>query len=307
LHHTVEGLGKIAYFCGEMGKRDDAIKAFKETAELCTLQHRWLPTKTWVDAIDHAKQGIFTNKMVTTAINFICQSLGSKFSTTNGEFAVFHAQFEVDTGLEVTVKQTVHFYYVQPATSKEKPKVSNDIRYWQQQYTKFSCMRQSNRKRDARDTGGSTKPSKQSKTNDDQFLAKEVDSNLHLLHRLLYIRQEESYLPSNPASIQSLTENETPSASAAPPQSFEEALTMLQEAWKEQHPHLVFPEGYLTLEQIVEINGQTVSDEESEVDDVPEEISKLGRFQLNDYELPNRHIVRGLPSNYCIISKCDLS
>jgi hypothetical protein len=93
-----------------MGKPDDAIKAFKETAELSTLQRWWLPTKTWADAIDHAKQEIFTNKMVSTAINFICQSLGSKFSTTNGEFAVFHAAFVVNTGLEATVKQTVHFY-----------------------------------------------------------------------------------------------------------------------------------------------------------------------------------------------------
>jgi hypothetical protein len=125
--------------------------------------------------------------MVSRSINFLCESLGSKFSTTDGEFVVFHAQFEVDIGLEVTVKQTVHFYHVQPATSKDEPKVSNDIRYWQQQSNKFSSMRQSNRKRDARDTGGSTKPSKQSKTNNDQFLAKEADSNLHLLHRLLYI------------------------------------------------------------------------------------------------------------------------
>jgi hypothetical protein len=78
--------------------------------------------------------------MVSTAIHFICQSIGSKFSTTNGEFAVFHAQFKVDTGLEATVKQIVHFYYVQPTTSKDKPKVSNDIRYWKQQYNKFSSM-----------------------------------------------------------------------------------------------------------------------------------------------------------------------
>jgi hypothetical protein len=133
LYHTVEGIGKITQFCQEMGKHDDAIKAFQESAELSTLQRRWHPTKIWADAIAHAKQEVFTNKkMVSTAINFICQSLGSKFSKMNGEFAAFHAAFVVNTGLEATVKQTVHLYYVQPATSKDKPKVSNDIRYcWQ--------------------------------------------------------------------------------------------------------------------------------------------------------------------------------
>ena len=100
----------------------------------------WLPTKTWVDAIDHAKKQRFTNKMVTTAINFFCQSLGSKFATTNGEFVVFHAQFVADTGLEMTVKQTVHFYYVQSTDLKDEPKVPIDIQYWQQQYNKFLNM-----------------------------------------------------------------------------------------------------------------------------------------------------------------------
>jgi hypothetical protein len=92
--------------------------------------------------------------MVSTAINFICESLGSKFSTTRGELSVFHnATFVVNTGLEATCKQTVHFYYVQ-STTKDKPKVLNDIHYWQQQYNKSSSMRQSNRKRKARDTCG---------------------------------------------------------------------------------------------------------------------------------------------------------
>jgi hypothetical protein len=75
LYHNVEGIGKITHFCQEMGKRDDAIKGFKETAELSTLQRRWLPTKTWADVIDHANQENFTNKMVSAAINFIRQCL----------------------------------------------------------------------------------------------------------------------------------------------------------------------------------------------------------------------------------------
>jgi hypothetical protein len=141
LHHPVEGIGKITHFCGEMTKRDESIKAFKEIAEQSAFQRRWLPTKTWVDAIDHAKQQRLTNKMVTTAINFICERLGSKFATTKGEFAVFHAAFVVNTGLEeATCKQTVHFYYVQSTTLEDKPKVSNDICYWQQQYDNFSIL-----------------------------------------------------------------------------------------------------------------------------------------------------------------------
>jgi hypothetical protein len=43
---------------------------------------------------------MFTNKMVSNAIDFICESMGSKFSTTSGVFAVFHAAFVVNTGLE---------------------------------------------------------------------------------------------------------------------------------------------------------------------------------------------------------------
>jgi hypothetical protein len=43
---------------------------------------------------------MLTNKMVSKAINFICESLGSKLSTTNRVFAVFHAAFVVNTGLE---------------------------------------------------------------------------------------------------------------------------------------------------------------------------------------------------------------
>jgi hypothetical protein len=105
-----------------------SIKAFKETADQYVFQRRWLPTRTWADAIDHAKQQSLTNKMVSTAINFICESLGSKFSTTRGEFSVFHAASVVNTGLEATCKQTVHFCYVQ-STTKDKPKVLNDIRY----------------------------------------------------------------------------------------------------------------------------------------------------------------------------------
>jgi hypothetical protein len=88
LHYTVEGFGKIGHFCGEMGKRDDAIKAFEETAELSTLQRMWLPTKRWVDTIDHAKQK-FTNKMISTAVHFISQSLGSKFSTLMASLLCF--------------------------------------------------------------------------------------------------------------------------------------------------------------------------------------------------------------------------
>jgi hypothetical protein len=42
----------------------------------------------------------------------------------------------------------------------------------------------------------------------------------------------------------------------------------IQEAWQKQNPHLDFPEDNLTLEQIVEINGQIVSDKEFKVDDV---------------------------------------
>jgi hypothetical protein len=49
-----------------MGRWDDTIKAFKESAEQSTFQRRWLPTKTWVDAIDHAKQQRFRIKMVSS-------------------------------------------------------------------------------------------------------------------------------------------------------------------------------------------------------------------------------------------------
>jgi hypothetical protein len=88
--------------------------------------------------------------MVSTAINFICESMGSKFSTMKGEFAVFHAAFVVNTGLEeAIVKHKIHLYYIQPTAFKDESKVLNDICYWQQQYTKLSSMRQSNRKQKA--------------------------------------------------------------------------------------------------------------------------------------------------------------
>jgi hypothetical protein len=57
----------------------------------------------------------------------------------------------------------------------------------------------------------------------------------------------------NPKKTPLMTENQTPCSAA--PQSFEEASTMIQ-------------------------------DEESEVDCAPG-LEKLGRYQLNDYELPN--------------------
>jgi hypothetical protein len=60
--------------------------------------------------------------MVSAAISFICECLGSNFSRTRGEFPVFLAAFAVNTGLEATVKQRVHFYYVQPTTSNSDPK-----------------------------------------------------------------------------------------------------------------------------------------------------------------------------------------
>jgi hypothetical protein len=142
-----------------MGKRDDTIKAFKETAEQSTFQRRWLPTKTWVDAIDHVKQQRFAIKMVSRSINFFCEFLGSKSSTTDGEFVVFHEHFEVNTGSGAACKQTVHFYYVQP-TTKDKLKVLNDIRYWQQQYNKFLSMRQPNSKQKAGDAANTKIPHK---------------------------------------------------------------------------------------------------------------------------------------------------
>jgi hypothetical protein len=58
--------------------------------------------------------------MVPRSINFLCESLGSKSSMTNGEFVVLHEQFEVVIGLGATCKQTVHFYYVQPKTKKNQ-------------------------------------------------------------------------------------------------------------------------------------------------------------------------------------------
>jgi hypothetical protein len=177
-----------------MTKRDEAIMAFKEMAERSTNQRRWLPTKAWVDAINHGKRQTFTNKIVSTANNFICQNMGSKFSTTKGGFVVFHAVFQVNTGLEDIVKQNVHFYYVQPTARIQKPIVCKDICYWQQQYDKFSNMRKSNRKREARDTAGSTKPSKQPRNVDephvDKPLSKDIEWNyLQLISKLLSMRQ----------------------------------------------------------------------------------------------------------------------
>jgi hypothetical protein len=246
-----------------MGKRDDAIMAFKEMAERSTLQRRWLPTKAWVDAIDHAKEQTFSNKIVSTAINFICQSLGSKFSTTNGDFTVFHAQFKVNTELETIKKQTVHFYYVQPTTLKDKPKVSNDIRYWQQQYDKFSSMRQSNRKRKAVDDTANIKNPRKQPRSVDEPLSIDIELNVQLISKLLCMSQRQEPL-------------QTSNLCSSTPQSFEEASTMLRDAWKEQHPHITFPEGYLTLEQIVEVNGPAISDEASEVNDAPAGIAKSG-------------------------------
>ena len=212
MHHTVEGTAKFALFRGEMTKRDEAIKAFKDIAERPPLQRRWLPTKAWVDAIDHGKRQTFTMKMVSTAINFICQSMGSKFITTKGEFDVFHAAFVVNTGLEDIMKQKVHFYYVQPATWIHKPIVCKDICYWQQQYDKFSNMRKSNRKREAIETVGSTKPPKQPRNVDkphvDKPLSKDLECNhLQLISKLLSMHQQESLKRSNPGTIPSRRKN----------------------------------------------------------------------------------------------------
>jgi hypothetical protein len=43
MHHIPEGLGKIALFYGEMGKRDNTVKALMETAP-CWKSNRRLST-----------------------------------------------------------------------------------------------------------------------------------------------------------------------------------------------------------------------------------------------------------------------
>jgi hypothetical protein len=89
---------------------------------------------------------------------------------------VFHEHFEVDTGLGAKCKQTVHFYYVHP-TTKDKPKVLNDICYWQQ-YNKFLSMRQSNRKRKAGDEANTKIPHKQPRNVDKPLATASISSQL---------------------------------------------------------------------------------------------------------------------------------
>ena len=117
----------------------EARKGLENVASKDCFRNKWLPMAAWEDIIQQ-KTGIkFSPSIVSRAFNYIISREDSKFTGVDGKrYKIFNNYKKIDIGSGPSLKQIVHFFWIQAADKESKPQCPSDAMFWEVKYKQWS-------------------------------------------------------------------------------------------------------------------------------------------------------------------------